>query len=159
VPSSVSDADQVHLITDLQRLLRTVDKTFSALQDANAIVSRNGPETQLNQETLADVENGANGTYDYYIDMTGRRKCGLQLELTGTLTVKIYGTEQADGTVPASCTYQDITNAAFGAASFTATSMLIDNAEKLGCMHYVHVEVVAAGGGTDDWTIYHKRLY
>jgi hypothetical protein len=114
--------------------------------------------------TLADVTNGTDGTYYYYVDMNGYRKLGLQLELSGgsgTVTVTVEGTIQDDGTAQASCTYQDITNDTFGQANFTATDMLIDNGEKLAAFHFVRVKVVAATGGANDadWTIYSKKLY
>ena len=109
--------------------------------------------------TVADEENQPDDTYDYYIDMNGFRKIGLQLQLTGTITVKIYGTIQDDGTAAAACTYQDISATLFGAASITSSSIMIDDAEFTGCFHFLHVEIVCAGGGTDDYAIYAQRLY
>lgn len=120
--------------------------------------------THYNEQTLIDVTNGIDGTYNYYIDMTTFRKVGFQLELSGgsgSVTVTIEGTIQADGTAPSSCTYQDITNDTFGSVSFTASDMLIDNAEKLSCFKYIKVKVVADTSGSNDadWTIYYKQLY
>jgi hypothetical protein len=112
---------------------------------------------------LAAITNGTDNTYYYYIDMTGFRKAGFQLELSGgsgTITVTVEGTLQDDGTAAASCTYQDITSATFGQVSYTATNMLIDNGEKLACFKYVRLKVVAASGANNaDWTIYSKQLY
>ena len=116
-------------------------------------------------ETLADVTNGTDGTYSYYIDMNSYRKGGFQLELsggaTGSLTVTVEGSIQDDGTAPASVTYQDITLDTFGSGSYSDSVMLIDNAEKLACYKYVKLKVIANTGGMNDadWTIYHKRLY
>ena len=115
-------------------------------------------------ETLAEIVDGADATYYYYVDMNGYRKGSFQLILSGgsgTCTVTVEGTIQDDGTVPASCTYQDITNDTFGAASYTATTVLVDDAEKLAGFKYVRLKVVASTTGADDadWTLYHKRLY
>ena len=132
--------------------------------DAIRVINVQGVEDAHLEEILAEVVNGADGTYYYYVDMDGFRKGGFQLTIsggTGTCTATVEGTLQDDGTVPASCTYQDITNATFGAASYTASTMLIDNAEKLACYKYVRIKIVASTGGADDadWTIYHNRLY
>lgn len=119
-------------------------------------------------ETLADVTNGTDATYEYYVSMPGSRKAGFQLSLgctAGTVTVTIEGTLQDDGTVAASCDYQDITNDTFGVASLVATAstaedMWIDNSEKLALFRYLKIKVVAATtANTGDWTIYHRRLY
>ncbi len=121
-------------------------------------------DTKYVGDVVADVTNGVDATYTYYLDMSSFRKLGLQLEInggSGTVTVTIEGTIQDDGTAAASCTYQDIGSATFGAASWTADAMLIDNAEKLACYKYIKIKVVASTGGADDgdWTIYAKRLY
>lgn len=122
-------------------------------------------------ETLADVTNGTDGDYYYYVDMNAFRKCGFQIigsagAAPGTLTITVEGTMQDDGTAPASCTFDDITNDTFGSASFlistTAPAIVTLNAntEKLALYKYVAIKLVAASGANDgDWTIYHTRLY
>lgn len=120
------------------------------------------------EETLADVTNGADGTYYYYVDMDGYRGSTGQLELnggSGTCTVTVEATLQDDGTAAASCTYQDVTQYGFtpatgaAAASFTADAVLTQN-EGL-AVKYLRYKVVASTGGADDadWTIYHKKQY
>jgi hypothetical protein len=114
------------------------------------------------EETLAAITNGADGTYYYYLDMDGFKYFALQATLSGgsgTCTVTVEGTCQDDGTAPASCTYVDVTNDLFGAASFTASDMLI--ADGVNPFKYVRVKVVASTGAADDadWTLYLKKLY
>jgi len=114
--------------------------------------------------TIVEVTNGTDGTYNYYVDMDGYRKAGFQFELSGgsgTVTVKLYGTLQDDGTVDSSCTYQDITNDVFGVASITADDIWVDDAGKLGLFKYLKIEVVASTGGSNDadWTVFAKKLF
>jgi len=111
--------------------------------------------------TLVDVTDGPDDTYYYYVDMAGFRKSAYQLILSGgsgTCTVTIEMSVQDDGTAPASCTFMDITNDAFGSASFTASDLLVDTAEVLAGAKYVRVKVVAATAAADDadWTIFTK---
>jgi len=114
------------------------------------------------EETLAAVTNGADATYYYYFDMDGAKHFTTQLILnggSGTATVTCEVTIQDDGTAPASCTYVDVTNDLFGAATFVASNMLI--ADQNYGFKYVRYKVVAATGAADDadWTIYNKKLY
>jgi hypothetical protein len=115
-------------------------------------------------ETLAEVTNGTDGTYYYYVDMDTFRKTGWQLVLdggSGSVTATVEGTIQNDGTAMSSCAYEDVTSDLFGAASFTADALLVDNAEALAVCKYVRIKIVASTGGSNDadWTIYHARLY
>jgi hypothetical protein len=159
VVSAVADDDAVHLITDLYRRLRVIDATYDSLQDANAIVSRNGPEQHYEYETLLDEDNIAQATYYYYWDMSSYRKFGFQFVLAGTPTITLEGTVQADGTVPASCTYDDITNSVFGVANWTASTSGCDNAEKTAGYHYLRFKLVTTAGDGDDVKIWIKKLY
>jgi hypothetical protein len=80
---------------------------------------------------------------------------------SGTCTVTVEASIQADGTAPASMVYQDVTNLAYGAATFTASAMLVDNTQFFGAFNYVKVKVVAATGAANDadWTIYIKKTW
>jgi len=139
------------------------DKGYVAALDAHKSVVVNPTSNEYVGETLAAVTNGTDATYYYYVDMSGYKRGSFQLILdggSGTVTVTIEGTLQDDGTAAASCTYVDITNATFGAASYTSSDILADNSEKCGCYKYIRVKVVAASGSNDaNWTIYHKRMY
>jgi hypothetical protein len=114
--------------------------------------------------TLVAVTNGADATNYYYIPMASYTRLDMQLILSGgsgTVTVTVEGSLQADGTAPASLNYVDVTNQAYGSASFTASIMLIDNSWFFEAMNYVRVKVVAATGGANDgdWTIYIKKTW
>jgi len=113
-------------------------------------------------ETLADVTNGADGTYYYYFDMDGYKFWATQATLnggSGTCTVTIEATIQDDSTAPASCTYIDVTNDLFGVASITASNILAADTPQ--AYKYVRVKVVAATAAADDadWTLYNKKMY
>lgn len=113
--------------------------------------------------TLAAVTNGTDGTYYYYIPMAAYTRLDLQAVISGgsgTVTLTVEASIQNDGTAPASLTYADVTNQAYGSASFTATQMLVDNSQFFGSFSYVRVKVVAASGANDgDWTIYMKKTW
>jgi hypothetical protein len=109
-------------------------------------------------DVLADVTNGANGTYPYYADMRGYTRFGLDLTLTGTLAVKVYvATEDTDS---ASVTkWTDVTNDLFGSATLTTSGYYADNDGKTENATWIKVEVVASGGGTDDWKVELNKLW
>ena len=123
-------------------------------------------------ETLENIVSATDGSYPYYTDMNGFRKWGAQIvgdigATSGTLTITVEGTMQDDGTAPASCTFDDITNDTFGSASFIINTTAPDivtlnaNTEKLALYKYVKLLITAAtsGGSDGSWTIYHTRLY
>ena len=114
--------------------------------------------------TLVAVTNGTDATNYYYIPMASYTRLDMQLILnggSGTVTVTVEGSIQADGTAPASLGYADVTNQAYGSASFTSSIMLIDNSDFFAAMNYVRVKVVAATGGANDgdWTIFIKKTW
>jgi hypothetical protein len=141
-------------------LAEAVDPASQSLRTTET----NPLDTHYQFDVQAEVTDGADGTYDYYVNMATFRKMGIQLELSGgsgTVTVKIYGSlEETDGD-PSLLTYQDIGAAVFSAASWTASAMLLDAVEALSMISYVHIEVVASTGGANDadWSIYTSRLY
>jgi hypothetical protein len=109
-------------------------------------------------ETLADETDKANGTYSYYVDTRSFRKVGIQLVLTGTISVTLHGSVQADVAM-ASRDYDDVTSAMTGSASITTSSIIADDQEFCGCLTSLRIDVTCAGGGTDDYKIFAKRLY
>lgn len=114
--------------------------------------------------TLVAVTNGVDATYYYYIPMASYTRLDMQLILSGgsgTCTVTVEGSIQADGTAPASLNYLDVTNQAYGSASFTASIMLVDNSDFFAAMNYVRVKVVAstAAANDADWTIFIKKTW
>lgn len=114
--------------------------------------------------TLVSVTNGADGTYSYYIPMASYMRLDMQAVLSGgsgTITLTVEASVQNDGTAPASLSYIDVTNLAYGVAGFNASAMLIDNQQFFGAFSYVKVKIVANTGGSDnaDWTVYIKKTW
>lgn len=112
-------------------------------------------------ETVVDVTGQAIGTYNYYLDMATFRQLGLQLVIggAGTTTVTVEATMQDDGTAPGSITdYHDVTSALFGAASFTASDFLVDNAKVLASAKWVKIKVVVTADVVN-YTIYSRRSW
>ncbi len=116
------------------------------------------------EETIADVTNETDATTNYFIDMDGYSGLNLQLIISGgsgTMTVTVAASAQDDGTAAASVTYRDVTNDVFGAASFTASTYLFDDAKVLGGAKFVRIQTVSSTGGSNDAdiTIYAKRVF
>lgn len=121
------------------------------------------------EETIAAVTNGTDtsGTY-YYIDLDGYRYLSLHGELSGgsgTITATVELSVQDDGTVPASCAYQDVTQYGFdnmlgaAAAAYNADFVLAKKDVLNG--KYVRLKIQSSTGGANDgdWTIYSKKWY
>lgn len=124
---------------------------------------RNPLNLQYIPNELDDVTNGTDGTYPYYLDGDSFRKFGLQGTIdggSGTVTVKIYASNDANAS-SSTATYHDVSTDIFGTASWTADFFLMDNAEKLACVKWIKVEVVASttGANDGDWKLAAKQLY
>lgn len=142
---------------------------YDAVLGAWKTAEQAGSDTKHVETTLADENPGTDGTHYYYLDMDGFSGFGCQLSLnggSGTVTVTVEGTMQDDGTVQASCTYQDITISLTGSSSIVAPSatpvndMIIDNGNITGYMKYVRIKVVAASGSNDGvWILYNKKKF
>lgn len=112
--------------------------------------------------TVAEVTNGADGTYLYYLDLETFDAVGLQLLLnggSGTVTVTVEASLQDATTGALATNYVDITNTMFGAASYTASAILFDSAELASVIKWLKIKVVAATTGANDadWSIYSYR--
>jgi hypothetical protein len=110
-------------------------------------------------EVLANVTDGTDGTYHYYLDMLGWKRGSFYLSVTGgsgTCTATIEGANQVDGTAQDLKTYDDITNDTFGVTQLQATTGTtetadwVDNADKLGGFTDVRIQIVAATSGSND---------
>ena len=109
---------------------------------------------------LADVTNGADGTYYYYLDMRQHKLGTIQCTLNGgsgsvTVTVEASVEEGADNTA---LNYQDVTLAFFGVASVTSSSMFFIRDPS--AISWLRVKVVAATGAADDadWKVDAKLM-
>lgn len=127
------------------------------------IIGKNYPDGQA----LAVVTNGADGTYNYYIDLAHKDVFGLWLDLDGgtagagpagvTATVEL----SLDGV-----NYVDVTNDAFGVASLnaapgaTVTDLWINTTGMFRVGKYVRVVIVSATNGPDtgDWSLYERSV-
>lgn len=147
-------------LTDIETVLEDV-------HDNPANLLRTAEQDPLNYayqtETVAAVTNGADDTYAYYVDLATFRKGAIQLLLdggSGSVTVTVEGTCQDDGTAPASCTYIDISSA-FGAASWTASTILLDDSGVFTGLKYLKIKVVAntSGANDADWTIFVNKIW
>jgi hypothetical protein len=108
--------------------------------------------------TLADVTNGADGTYYYQISMASHRLTGFQFELSGgsgTITITVEARVTADNS------WVDVTNDTFGSASYTADDEAVDSAQRLAGFSDVRLKAVAATGAADDadWLLTYRSLY
>jgi hypothetical protein len=171
------DADTSAMATDLAAIevlqtaanasLDDIETVLEDVHDDPANLLRVAEQDPLNfaftNEVLANVTNGADGTYYYYTDIDTFSRIGLQLALdggSGTCTVTIEGSLQDDGTAPASCVYVDISTL-FSASSWTASAIIADDTGATAVLKYLRVKVVAATGGANDadWKITAKKLY
>lgn len=114
------------------------------------------------EETLADVTNETDGTFNFFVDMDGYKHFSLQSILSGgsgTVTLTILASNQDDGTAAASATYIDVTNLLFGVANTTASAMWL--ADTVMSFKFLDIRIVAATGGSNDgdYTLYFKKLY
>lgn len=128
-------------------------------------------EPYVLEQRLAHVAAGSaeNATYYYYLPILHHQKMGIQFEWTAgagggtaTLTVEAtcMGINQATTTSDYSTlTYQDVTSAVFGSASYTDDCFLIDNAGKFSCCTYVRLKLIVANkDASTAWDIYTRQL-
>lgn len=161
--TSYTDGDATILQSDVNGYLKVAPKSYDSVSDTTKVTSQNPEHSQHVEETLADVTNETSATNFYYLDMDGYRYFSFQVETSGTtpvdtLTVTIEATNQDDGTAAASCTYQDVTSALFGVASWVDTD-LFAICDTPCPFKYVRIKTVTAGGSNDaDYTIYAKRM-
>jgi len=171
--TAAAAADRVDAIFTLNGQLVTAPYTWATNSDRTEEID---PLSQhYVNETLLDLTNIATNTTGYgYVDMNGFSGLSIQGETSGAtptdvLTVTIEGTNQDDGTAPASCTYQDITAMAYdyatqalGTASWADTDFYAYLSPQVaGLFKYVRVKYVTsnASGNDCDLTVYTKKAY
>jgi len=158
-----ADNDASPLHTNVNGELLSQIKGYDTGTDSNKVFEVNPISEHHVKETLAGVTNGADGTYNYYIDMDGYKFFSLDMDISGgsgTCTIKVYASNQDDGTAVGSIgLWHDVTNDWFGAASFTADDYLEKDTPI--SAKYLKIEVVAATGAADDadWDLYAKKMY
>ena len=162
--AAVANNDRSDIITNEygEQVLASYDWSAEALRESEI----NPVSDHHVEETLIDETNITTNTTTYaYFDMDGYKYFSLQGETSGTaptdvLTVTIEASNQDDGTAPATCTYQDITNALFGVASWVDTDFFAI-ADTPQSFKYVRVKYVTSNGaGNDaDLTVYAKKMF
>jgi hypothetical protein len=156
--TAVVEDDRTDGVADVYGRQYTHSASHDTLSVTDNVTLGNGPETQHQGGTLADITNAVAGPTYYYIDMSGYNHLSLQFEISsGSPTLTVEGTLEDNGTAADSCVYQDIGSATFGAASWTTDSILVDDSGKCGGYHFIRVAV--AGSGTEDLEIFYKKWY
>jgi len=122
----------------------------------------NSPYNHRLYQVLADVTNGVDNTYYYYIDLDTYKYLSLQFILdggSGTVTCTVEISAADDVASPSSAIYEDMTSSFFCVNNFTqSTYAIVDTPLPA---RYGRVKVVASTGGADDadWKIYLVKTY
>jgi len=126
-------------------------------------VWRSNPSWEQNSgATLADVTNGTDGDYYYFVDCGGYRYHGLQFATfdggSATISGAVAVSMQNDGTLVDSCAYSESSIDFLGVDYITGPGVyFIDTPLPV---KYLRVKVSAeSGDNTCDWTIYHVAKY
>lgn len=107
---------------------------------------------------IADETDKADGTYYYWVMMNESRELGVGLTISGTITVTVQGTNEAD-CAPADCAYGELSTPLYGSANWTASAALADTGRIAGQWRIIQFTVTTGGGGTDDYKLEGKRLF
>jgi len=130
------------------------------------IEASDSPLLAADETIVANVTNGIDATYNYYLDMRDYHYATIQMLLdcvAGTVTVTLDGTVEDAATGAAVTRWQDVTNDLFGVANLQAAAApaediwVIDTA----CpFTWLRIQVVAnTGANTGDWTIDQRRSW
>ena len=106
-------------------------------------------------ETVVNYTNQTTGTTYAYIDMDGYRYLSIQIETTGTMTTSLEATNEPS-TALASCTYQDVTTALTGSASFTTDSFVFIDTDATPRAFRLKLN---SAGTTASYQAYVKKFY
>ncbi len=108
-------------------------------------------------------------TTSYYLDMFGYRGFSIQMYSsagTYTKTLKLYASNQDDGTAPASCVYNDVSLDWMGTASVVVAAGVVTGAYFLNkpantFVKYVKIEIVTSAGAVSDntYVMYARKVY
>ena len=137
---------------------RVRDEAFTVATQSNRIEEIDPLDQRYVPDILADATDVAQATtVDFYLDMAGYRYFTMQwTPADANFTLIVEATDEDNGTAPASCAYIDVTNAWFGAASFTASTFFVHDIPTI--IKYLHIEVTRAGAvGTAAHTLFTRR--
>ena len=149
-------------------LLTGQRKGYSASMSANQTVDISPLPSKYSSETIADVTNETDASSDYYMSLDQYPHFQIQYFKTGgtdTCSLKVYGTDQDDGTASDSCLYQDITqygmeplnhSTASGSYNIDITLKSVEGSS----WKYVKCNVATSGGSNDgDYKIFGRKWY
>lgn len=154
-----TDGHIAKLLADVYRQLRVRTAGYDETGDGVRALVANSLAEPLPDEFSATSQ--PSGTVaSYYLDMTDYEYFSVQWASkvgTDVKTLKFYVTNQDDGTAAASCSYTDVTQQWFGAASFTDVGYF-EKDTPVTCK-YVKVEVTVAAGVSADngWVMYSRK--
>jgi len=170
--SVYADGDRAALITDTLKRLRVRAASYDDVSIAEQIVAKNGDWTMFGAATLADVTNGTDGTYYYYVPMDLFQKFAFQYDFAGGaagagVVMTVEATVQDDGTAQASCAYEDVSLTVLGAANITVaggatgSGLIVEPTGYLADCKYFRIKLVTVSAPVDqcDWTLYLKKHY
>jgi hypothetical protein len=154
------------VIADLDRHLFTRDKNYDPTTGAGVFSIANPDRNAVDPDLLIDVTNYVTpATYSYYFSPDGFGLAALQFTVDGGtapgagVTITFHGTCQDDGTVAASCDYDDITVTLIGQASYIVATGATDDfiiflvSKLIKCLSFIRVDVaIATTGNTADVT-------
>ena len=156
--AAIDEDDSGQFVMNLYKEL--VLANFNWATQANRTEEDDPLDTRDVGEILADAADvDAGVTVDFHVDMAHMQHWSLQwIPNDVNFTLKVYASDEDNGTAPAACDYEDVTLAWFGAASFTARTFLVFDTNLQA--KWLHIEVVRAGGvGTDSHKLYTRKCY
>jgi len=138
---------------------------YDYVKNAIRIIITNPDSSKHIEEELADMSNGTDGTYEYFLDMDDFIGNGIQADISagqGTVTMSLEGSIQDDTSPPSSVSFHDITQYGFtnllGVAAASYTSDVILALKKEARLKWIKVKIVAnTGNDSGNWVIYAKR--
>lgn len=162
--TAVDDGDAVRITTNEYGEL--VISGYEWTTDSNRVSETDPISAHHEESTLCDLTNIDTNTTDYcgYVDMDGYRGIGAQVVMsaaatTDTLTVTFECSLEDDGTAPASCAYEDLTNALFGVVNVVDADAYWQT--EFVAAKYCRVKYVSSNDSGDDTdlTVYIKKIY
>jgi len=157
LPTAVANLDGSIIATDLYG--RTMGAAFQLASESDRIEEINPLDTRDVPSILADGASVAGGaTVDFYVPLSHMKGFSIQWEPNDEhFTLKVYATDEDNGTALSACNYVDVTNSWFGSATFTADAFLLFDTEM--CAYGIHIEVVRADEGPATHELFVRRNY
>jgi len=157
LPVAVDNLDGSVIATDLYG--RTMLASHQLASESDRDEEINPLDTRDVPSILADGAEVAGGaTVDFYVPLSHMKGFSIQWEPNDEhFTLKVYATDEDNGTALAACNYVDVTNDWFGAATFIADCFLLFDTEM--CAYGIHIEVVRADEGAETHELFVRRNY